>query len=412
MDKISIRAKIYLCFLFLILVFSLLYFIQPGWTEFRSVNIYGPFNYGMNPDSPTWARLVMDFPDYFTTEYGKIRIMRPLYVVIARSIYVSVSPIKAVIPEKFVNKVRKIKRGANHPENWVEVDSRNFIIAWGSCVLINIFIYWISAVLIFEGLKNFFSVIPSFLLALFPLLHFDTINFYLMPHSEPFNVFIPALLIFVIGKYWLRGCPGYIGATIFGLSLTAKAIFYPFVNWIYEYIFESDTCKAKLYFLLSSVLIIAPSLLYLVSLYYWNLPLYNHEVVKYRQVIWIFDYCKEGNFFGIVTRLIKGLFIHNYQIFLGFGVPLTAVASILVCNGMFKLNAKQRYLGKHIAVYTLAGVFFWMVVGRHSANNVVGQFPLVIFLTGIITERLEFQKTILISLLILHGLVSMWIPIS
>lgn len=386
MSIIKQNGKILLLLLCCILLLSPLSLINSPWTNHPSVKIAGPIEYHMNPDSPTWARLVMDFPNYFTTDNGKTRIQRPLYVVFSRVFYNGLFYFRNWVPDHTVQRITSLKKRATHPGHWVSVNSRNFVVAWASCILTNWLIFWLAISFVYFGLCPYFSKIVAFGLALIPFLHNDALHFYLMPHSEPFNLLIPALFVLMAGQIWPKKRTSYLLTSLMGVFMLGKGLMFPIGSWFYEYLWERPWQKNLRVLFLLILLFFLPLVGYRGFLKMFQLPVYNHEIVEYRQVIWMKDYFIQGRYFEIFLRWIQGLITHLGYTFWSFSAPVLGIAGLLLHPGSRPFHFNHPLL-RHTFIYSALCAVFWMFVGLQTPGNAVTQFPLVLGVLGLLLKN-------------------------
>lgn len=195
--------------------------------------LIGSIRYGFNADSPLFARLVVDFPHgLWDSEQGKIRILRPLYPALGYCVYLPMSPMASFVPASLTSRVQRLTSQSNHPEIWASVDPRRLVLAWAALVVVNVAISWLSAILTMVALARIFPVAEAFWLALLVVFHFNAIDFMLVPHSEVFNLLVPAVTLAALIHGKGRPEPARATAFLLGVLMLGKALVFPLVNWL------------------------------------------------------------------------------------------------------------------------------------------------------------------------------------
>lgn len=359
-----------------------LHLVRPNReTHGYSAPLIGPLRYHFNFDSAAFARIVVRFPrGLVEVEQGRTRLSRPLYPALAWVVYQPLRLLKPAIPEGAARRVADKMADANHPEIWRDIDPRDVILAWAALVLVNISIYVGAVWLTYRALARLFDPRAALALAWVPLVHFNTIDFVLVPHSEPFNVLLPAVFLYAATAAWERGRAGLAPLAALGIAVLGKGIFYPFVNWAYEIVLARPHPKRWRLLAASAALFLLPLSAYLAILRLMGVEPFIYEMEQPRLVVWMGDVFRDRGAPAVLTRLGWGVGLHLYH------VALTYAAPLLVSGVAFLVGPRRppisKALWRHLAVFAIAGTLFWAVVGIHAPRLAVCQFPLVVVLLG------------------------------
>jgi hypothetical protein len=204
----------------------------------RSVHLIGPIEYAFNVDSGGFVYMAAAFPESLATEMGAGRRMRPLYCALGWLLSRPLQPLRghlAFLPAGFL---REGNASAVRPHTRATepVTGDELLLAWVALVAANFLLDWLALALVFWGLSGFFPTSVALALSLVPAFHFNTIDFVLVPHSEPFNILIPALAIAAL-RIFDAGGSGLGLAAGLGVALLGKAIPFPAASWFFEHLF-------------------------------------------------------------------------------------------------------------------------------------------------------------------------------
>jgi hypothetical protein len=372
---------------------GLLHFARPvdSATWYRS-GLPGGVEYSWNPDSPAFARIVVRFPEEFVlTPGGRARILRPLYVAPGWILYNVAGPIiRPALPGPLVRKVRATMARANHPENWIGIDPEDLTVAWICLVGVNVLILVLSLILVYSALSVLFGSALSAALTATAATQVDFVRYVFVPHTEPFNILIPALFLFALVRRWMAGSTDGASALALGIAQLGKPIAFPAANWVVEPLrrFGSPGWKQSVKYL---GLIAAPALVYVTTLIVLGLPPYSPEVSEHNQVVWMLDYIRQGDVFGLVGHFAGNLGKHLGQAAYVFIAPIGTVAALYLFRGMGGVSRRlemSEAIRFHAALYFVIGVLFWSSVGLMSARLTSVYYPLVILILGGLAHRL------------------------
>jgi hypothetical protein len=363
----------------------------------------GGVRYAFNADSALFARLVVQFPQgFWNSEQGKVRILRPLYPALGRCVYLPLMPLAHLIPESWAARVQKLKTQTNHPEIWAGVDERSLLVGWAALIAVNFAVCWSSAALTLHALARILPGPQAFCLALLVLFHFDAVDFILVPHSEVFNLLVPAVTLDALTRGMGRTEPARATVFLLGVLQLGKALVFPVVNWLRG--------RRPLEILLLLVLFALPGAVYAAVLTAAGLPLYNHEIVVYRQGVWMLDYIRENRAGEIPWRWARGLVRHVANLALGFAVPFLASALLLLRKA--RQTAPAPWLLSPLLTYGLCCVAFWVLLGFDPPRMSIVHFPWVLVALGCVVStrsaRPVFVLTVVTALQVLSRLTGLY----
>lgn len=225
-----------------------------------------------------------------------------MYSFLGWIIYQPLKPCAALIPRNLEDQaVARIIRNNSIDQFMVSLrqspsfrdEVRKVMLAWTALIIVNFLIYWTSLVLVYYALIATFPRFLSFALVALLATHFDIVDFILVPHTEPFNILIPALFLWAL-RIWLKQKDAIIPAGVLGLVMLGKGMPYPLLNWLYEFgLVRSGTKHLKKLFVIVT-LVLAPLGLYLLILRAMSIQPYSAETTEYRQFVWILDYWHQG----------------------------------------------------------------------------------------------------------------------
>jgi len=380
-------VKIGIAFIVILVFAGCVHLIHPV----KSNNIYSiplgeKLSYAFNADSPHLARLVVRFPNGFIeTEQGMTRILRPLYPFLGWMVYRMIYPLKSIIPEKIIRKARVKMNAANHPELWMDVDASETMMAWASLIFVSMGIYWISLMLIYRALATLFSDELAFGLSVLPVIHFDTFNYCIVPHMEPFNMLVPALFLYALFYCWRKNMFAYRIGMIMGVCMLGKALIFPAMNWFFEGFYQN---RKRVLIIGMSVIMIwfVPYALYVLYLYLNNFPIHNHEAVQFRQFVWILDYVKLGSWMNIINIFLFGLKEQCLLIMKGFPAVLIFIGCLLTLpkKTTFLIEGHVR---NHLILYMVCCFGFWMFANWHKIMLTILYYPAFVILLGCLLSQ-------------------------
>ncbi len=353
-----------------ILLFSgALHLAAPNRSAHLHAAAVGPVTYAFNADSAAFARIVVRFPEGFTeTEAGRERILRPLYPALGRLAYTALRPLADRIPDAWLAGAGSLVTQATHRDWWAGIDLREIAAAWAGLVAVNLLLLWGGALLAHAAFSTLWPGAQAFWMTALLLVHFDVVDFVLVPHTEPFNLLVPALALWCI----VRRIPETRVAGVLGFLMLGKGIAFPLVNFLRPG--PKKTTAALCWFAL-------PGIAYLLFLACAGLPAYNHETSGYRQFVWMLDEALAGNWGGIPARWAVGTLEETVNVAKGLWIPLAGAAWLLArpCRA---IPALPEGLARQAGLYATACLAFWVLAGYHAPRLSILYFPPVWILLG------------------------------
>lgn len=351
-------------------------------------------SYAFNADSPAFARIVVRFPEgLWDCEQGRVRILRPLYPALGRLVYLPLLPLSGLIPDRWAARVSSLMNRANHPEIWAGMDARSVLLAWAALVIVNLGLAFLASLLTMGALARFLPTPEAFWLTPLMILHFNAVDFILVPHSEIFNLLVPALVLDALTRGSGSPQPARATAFLLGVAMLGKALAFPIVSWL-----PGGTARRKAGLL---GLFLLPGALYMILLAATGLPLYNHEVSHYRQGIWMLDWWREGREAEIPLRWARGLAEHAWNLARGFAIPLAATGLLLLFR-MRRLSPSL-WLARPLLLYATCCGAFWILLGYDQPRLSILHYPWVLAAAGILARtRLERPTPLLACLVCLQ----------
>jgi hypothetical protein len=176
--------------------------------------------------------------------------------------------------------------------------------------------------------------------------------------------------------------------------MLGKALAFPILNWL-----RGRTLRERVLLL---ALFALPAAAYSGLLLVTGLPLYNHEVVVYRQGVWMWDWMLEGRGPEIPIRWARGLVAHLGNLTRGFPVPLLAGLALLLRRGQGR-PLPAPWLFAPLVLYGLACLVFWVLLGYDPPRLSVLHFPWVLAgLGSLATTRSDRPARLLAAVAALH----------
>ncbi len=350
----------------------------------KSVPIAPYVNYSYNGDSSEYAILVATFPGGF--KQHPMRVLRPLYPFLGSLVYQPLRVLKPFLPADFCGRIADVMARNGGEQTWSGMDVRDVVLAWAALIVVNFALYTAALLVIVHALQRIFPPGIAVLLALYPALHRDTLDYLLVPSAEPFNFLIPGIFLYTAMVVWPSKRAGYATALVQGLGMLGKGLAFVIGNWLYEHLFVRNWRNAWRPALLCLMIFAAPAAIYLVMLRVAGVTAYNHEVMVYRQFIWNADYLREGKIAEIPMRWLTGLGTHLCGVAMDWAVPL-AMCALLTFRREIRVFAVDRALQRHLIVYTFCAAAFWVVGSVLYFRLDICYYPPIIVLLGALTAR-------------------------
>jgi hypothetical protein len=380
-----VGGKVLLSLSAVLVVVGGLHLICPDRSEnWKSVHLAGSLNYCYSVDSSEYVRLVVMFPAGFKPY--PMRVLRPLYPALGFLVYQPLRALQPFLPGKICRQAADAMAAGGGDAAWKGVAVQDMVLAWAALILVNFALYLGALLLVFLSLRRLFTPHVALLLAMLPALHRDTLSFLLVPTTEPFNLLLPAIFLYTATLLWPKQRTGAIPALLLGVGMLGKGTVYTFANWLYEHLWIRDWHKQWRSALLCGSLFVAPGLAYLALLCAAHVPRYNREVVRYRQFVWMIDYCREGRVYEIPWRWLSGLGEHVSWAMVDWAVPLV-ICAFLALRKDVRRFALDYDLKRHLAVYVVCSAAFWVLGSVPCHRLDVCYYPAVVVLFGALAMR-------------------------
>ena len=360
-----------------ILFAGCLHFVNlPEESNWHRIQVTGAIVYAADPDSPIFARSVVRFPAGLNDfPQSRARLMRPLYSVAGWIVFQPLSLFEEFVPPGLARRVAAKMKEANNPDVWRGVDSRRLVLAWGSLVIVNVIMIWGSLVLVRRALLAIFPEPVATLLSASLPFHFTIIRWVYVPHTEPFDLLIPAVFLYTAARIWSRGGTGWMGASVLGILLLGKPIAFPAFNWLYEHLLSRPRRSGSIRTtLLLLGMLCAPTALYAGLLMKFGIRPEWFELSEYRQVTWMMDYVRAGRVSDIPVRWADNLVSHVRLTLLSFAAPFAITGIVSTFRQERRASHLPPGLVGHLVTFVLAGCLFWDVGRPHCAS--VDAYPL------------------------------------
>jgi hypothetical protein len=352
----------------------------------RSVRLSRLLDYVYNSDSSEYAILVTTFPSGF--KQHPIRLLRPLYPAIGFLVYQPLRALKPLLPADFCRRAADAMAKNGGEPVWKGMDVRDVVLAWAALIIVNFGLYMASLVLIVQSLRRVFAPHLASLLAMYPALHRNAIDFILVPAADPFNVLLPAIFLYTASVIWSEKRVGLETAFALGVGILGKGILYPIGNWAYEHLAVRNWREGWRVAILCGGLFAAPMLTYLALFLVPGMPDWRQDVniQRDRSFLWMLDYFQEGLLVEIPMRWMSSAATHLMQVVEGWAVPL--------CLGLlvaFRTDRKslvvQRNLCRHLLVYSASAAVFFVLGPFLYPRLSICYYPAVVVALGVVVVR-------------------------
>ena len=394
------EVKIIFITIVLTVVFAVIAFFTPNpkfigacwWNEkYRLDNIV--FTIILSCDSPEYMRLVIKFPKGY--DDNNTRLNRPLYPLLAYPVYLLVRPV-IKLPENLHQMIIQKMADIKLKNAWANIQGTQILAAAISTIIINIILASLAVYFFLKGLEYGGTGGLKFYFAILIYFSFIFKNFVLIPHTLMFDLLIPAVLFFISMKSLNTNKKRekltliFIGAFIMGLLFLGKGLWYSalVIMWL------SIQNRHFKDILISILLLLLPTILYIAILYISNIPYYNYEITRHREGVWMFDSFKSAGFISTLS-----LFINNMQKLLVMTINTFRYELIFIII-LLILNIKNKYFPKLInrkeiyfcTVYFFSWFCFWLWVGYFEPRNLYTLYPVIILILSKFVIRLSFIK--------------------
>jgi len=401
MQEISpIKRIIHFALLILLLNGCFLFSPKPTidtefWGEYIPLNTYAGFI--LNYDSNEFIESAISPTALLRENY--VRQNRPLYVIVASSIGYSIYYISSPFKSIFELTLKKS--------------------LYAGYVFLN-FIILLLALYIFEKLARILtdgniSYATTLMLCVFIASNFMTKAFFWTAHQQMFAFLIPLLGIYISIK-WLNVVPTkslYVYFFLFGLGmLTYGSFLILFVSSLFYVCYRLYVNKklvanhSFLFIFISCMLFLIPTVFWILFLKYKGIVYYNHEVVRYRQLVWIIDTLSVSavDFLTTFYSNLMQFFITFSKLYLFIAVIGVAVIIRKIKMGsafLFDRNTKLILL--QLAFFTA----FFMLLGYYAYRLTFTLMPILLCLSiaqaGELLNTKKIQLVIFITVCAWHA---------
>jgi hypothetical protein len=369
--------------------------------NFWKIDLPGPLTYRYNIDTELYIWMALTFPDGLTTEIGRMRRSRPLHAALGWVAFQSLRPLETLIPRSLSERTDQFMGSSLTHPIWSDVPPAHFLRGWAGLILVSVLLHWLALVLIFRTLCEYFDPAPAALLTMIPVLHFNTVDYMIVPHTEPFNILLPALFLWGL-RFWGRGRPGFPAAAAVGWAVLGKLMPYMALNWVWESLRARAPRGGARMLAIALLLLFGPVAGYLLILMILGITPHVHAAVHYRQVLWMGDFWREGRGLEIPVQLIRNLILHAVNTCRGFAIPLVAAAFLMLRSRRVDF-ALPALATSHLLIYTAACAAFWACVGFLPIRLSVTQYPGVMFFLGVQAVRKSRRPCrLLLAVLAVH----------
>jgi len=383
------------------------YFI-PNYGETREVSV-GKYQLYIpsNIDSPDFVYLVTHFPGGFLQ--SNTRISRPLYVamaVIPYSILKHIIPVPPSINDQVVSALA----GSDRSSLWADTSGQEVAAAWGSLLCINFLLAFFALYFIRQGLQR--AGLKEFQLfgILLLLLSFKFDTQILIPHTEMFDLLIPAYVFYlvspVLGKEAIQQSEKWdtFHLAIIGILFLGKAILFLYVICIWGW-FRLYGIKG-----IWKPIVILPlfNILYIIFFKISGIPYYQHEMEVYRQGVWFFDLTREQGFFSAVYMGFQKVIQIAYMTVSTFAPEIIIGTVFLIAGSDSAAISFPRQLKEFFVIYTASFLAFWTLIGYYPNRLIFTFYPVSISILAVLYYRIasDRRKPLLYGICIIYTFIS------
>ncbi|GEM_PF-4729671 len=242
-----------------------------------------------NLDIETWIGNVRQFPNNLDTEYGQLRINRPVYMAMSASV-----PRIIVLMNNRDDFEKGLTQRPSVVDTMVWMISLNYIFL---VITVTLFYFW---------LQKYFSQIIAFgstaLLAFSP----EIIEHALKPSPEIAGLFISIAVIYLF-DIMLMSIQRPSWRRIFLVSICIGLLFFIKAHYHILMAILLWALYLRRWRIFGGVLVFhfIPLILWASFLPFVGSVYYNHETYVYRQVIWVLDFLEQGDIYGLVQQGIE-----------------------------------------------------------------------------------------------------------
>lgn len=275
----------------------------------------------------------------------------------------------------------------------------------------------INFITLFLGIILYCRILTSFDMDKFLIITFSvflicndtTKAFFWTPHQQMFNIFTPLFIIFIMSRILLAtqmiSNKKYLLITL--LSGVLLLVYGNFIlvlpcilaSFLYKAYLENSINNRGLLFtaIISIVLFLIPTLLWIGLVTLTAGHYYNHEIIAYRQLVWIIDKMQLGVY--EFARYLKHYSIKYISTFSLEILPFVIVSFILICYsyirgikkegwGLVKRNDKYAIMLKILFASSAIILLFYWILGFYTSRLTFTIVPVLICYTALKTNRI------------------------
>lgn len=358
------------------------------------VNVYlpGPFGIGLNCDSHEFMRLARE-PSALL-EPLNTRQSRPGQIFAASVLTWVLSPLRSVADRL----VQKASRPDIDPQRVANALAKDFP-GYVAYILLNIVIllaaFYFFRTLCLPWQDNGASALVALAAIGLLLVTNDVVKaFVWSPHNQMFNIFVPVFTLYAAMRVNAGALLQRRFAIVLGIGTGLGALAYPFfvivlpcvfgcaIVYLLHHNFREIWPRLAVNFILLTVLTGAPEALWAAFVILKTGGFYQHEVIKYHQVVWILDAWQTsvGSMLEVwLVKLDEFLKFAAAQAVPLIGVSLLVGALLLASRNAARTVRPSPWPLVATAVFVAAiSIFFYVTVGQIVARLAYSAIPTLI----------------------------------
>lgn len=333
----------------------------------RTVRLAGPVHVDVNIDSPLFVLLAQD-PRLLLTDTGREWQSRPAYITAG---WVLAQPFHAIGLRKVGEKVL-----ANRPLPRIPGNYGTYLPEFAGLILLNAMLVVAALVLLRRLLRAERYTAPALLIpAAILLLNLVTKEGFWTPHLQMFNVFVPVLTLSLL--VWIDSrekavstaeaaavCAALgVGALAYGAFIIPAA-----AVSLRLLLSRGRRWRVPKAFVLGAVFFL-PMLAWVTFVKARTGSFYSHEVVAYRELVWIADTTREGAG-AFVAALGKNLAAYGASLARVLLFPLALLAllwsAVYAAGAARSLDERERRVARASLAYLVVSVPFFALMGYYA----------------------------------------------
>jgi len=213
-------------------------------------------------------------------------------------------------------------------------------------------------------------------------------------HSQMFNILIPILNIYLFFEFKKKilKIQDYVILFVVSILVLAYSGFLIIIASLFVYLLFSKRIKdAILVFIFGTL----PYGIYYLYVLYRNLSFYSHEVVMYRQFVWVLDAFKGGDLLFALNQKINGFvyilsdfFIYSFLLL----ILINIVIVILLTGPKFKAFFPLKNSMSGLFFLLFIHLIFLFFLGFYASRLLFGTFSYLLLLLFLLNRSLVFTK--------------------